>query len=30
MTSELKEFVKDVAKYDEVYGLTNKNEKTLS
>lgn len=26
----IKEFVKDVAKYDEVYGLTNKNEKTLS
>ena len=25
----MKEFVKDVAKYDEVYGLTNKGEKTL-
>ena len=25
----VKEFVRDVAKYDHVYGLTNKNEKTL-
>lgn len=25
----IKEFVKDVAKYDEVYGLTNKNEKNF-
>ena len=25
----MKEFVKDVAKYDEVYGLTNKARKTL-
>lgn len=26
----IKEFVKDVAKYDEVYGLTNKNEKNFT